>query len=102
MPTNAELLTNIEQEAVGRNQPAPDTEGMNNAQLAKVLKDLKAEPVAAKPVAAKPDLYKIGKGTSITRGGRIYATGEEVNPDWFTTDGLTTHLEKGNIVIVDA
>jgi hypothetical protein len=47
MPSNKDLITSIEEEATAKGADIPDTEGKNNAELAGILKELKAKEAAA-------------------------------------------------------
>ena len=104
MATNAELITNIEKAATEKGVDVPETEGKNNAQLAAMLKELRAanaaplEPV--KPEVkqeARPD-YVIGEGKSIAYRGELISEGEEFKKSWLDDKSFKAHVEAGNIV----
>ena len=125
MPSNKDLIADIEAEANAKGVDVPVTEGLSNVQLADTLKVLKS--AAPAPVSNDDDKsddetsddetndanddeveapktkkapYTMAPNKAITTLKGVLAEGDEVKVEYLSDgeDGLKRHVENGNVI----
>ncbi len=86
MPSNEELTISIAEAAEAAGVDVPSVEGKNNAEMAEILKGLRALPPAAdaSAPAAEPEKlppYTVAEGKAITSSKGILSDGAEVTAE---------------------
>lgn len=95
MASNKELSAQI-----AAINPDAVTDGLNNAQLAAMLKDLRSDSVDATSSPSGADVFKVAPGKAITSLRGILPEGETVEPSDFHggVEAFAVLCEKGHIV----
>ena len=104
MASNTQLIESIEVAAVERNLEVPNTEGLNNAQLAALLKKVKSTEttpaVDETTPAVDPTAYHVDEGKAITTKRGIIADGDEIEPNDLPggLEAIKAFVKSGHIV----